>query len=209
METDILKYDQMVENAMRGVVRSALMEIAENGLPGNHHFYISFLTHHPGVEMAEYLKEMNPEEITIVIQHKFWGLEIGEDSFEVTLSFNKINERLRVPFSAITAFTDPSANFGLQFRGLGESEDDSSQNDLPVGEMDLDTLRGTGSQIDEVPLPSPAAALKDQGPSVPAGESAGESVGESVGESAKDEDNHENSGEVITLDAFRKKTRKT
>ena len=110
-----LRYDRMVEEALRGVLREALV-ICREGLPGNHHFYITFRTGHPGVEIADYIRSRYPEEMTIVLQHQFWGLEVTPDWFEVTLSFNRVNERLHVPFAAVTAFADPSAKFGLQFQ---------------------------------------------------------------------------------------------
>lgn len=115
MTDPVLRYDRMVEEALRGVLREALV-ICREGLPGNHHFYITFRTGHPGVEIADYIRSRYPEEMTIVLQHQFWGLEVTPDWFEVTLSFNRVNERLHVPFAAVTAFADPSAKFGLQFQ---------------------------------------------------------------------------------------------
>ncbi len=115
MPEGMLRYDRMVENALKGVLREALDHVAEHGLPGQHHFYITFQTRHPGVEVPDYLVARYPDDLTIVLQHQFWGLEVGADAFEVTLSFNGVNERLRVPFAAVSAFADPSAKFGLQF----------------------------------------------------------------------------------------------
>jgi hypothetical protein len=105
----------MVEDALKGVLRQALMA-SQDGLPGDHYFNIAFHTHHPGVVIPEYLRARYPDQMTIVIQHQFWGLEVDERQFTVTLSFNRINERLTVPFAAVTAFADPSAKFGLQFQ---------------------------------------------------------------------------------------------
>lgn len=116
MAGKLLDYNQMVENALRGAVREAIKRAAEFGLPGNHHFYITFRTDQPGVELPDYLHERYPEEMTIVLQHQYWGLEPGEDAFQVTLSFNKVPERLVIAYNAITAFADPSVQFGLQFR---------------------------------------------------------------------------------------------
>ena len=115
MSGPVLRYDKMVEEALRGVLREALT-ICREGLPGNHHFYITFRTGHPGVEIADYIRSRYPEEMTIVLQHQFWGLEVTPEWFEVTLSFNRVNERLHVPYAAVTAFADPSAKFGLQFQ---------------------------------------------------------------------------------------------
>ena len=105
----------MVEDALRGMVRNILEEVADQGLPGDHHLYITFNTDFPGVKVAEHLINKYPDEMTIVLQHKFWGLKLNSDSFEVTLSFNGVNEDLLIPFEAITGFADPSVNFGLRF----------------------------------------------------------------------------------------------
>jgi hypothetical protein len=110
-----INYGALVERALRGVVRETLMQVAEHGLPGRHHVYITFRTDHPGVRIADSLRERYPTEMTIVLQHEFWGLEIAEESFSVTLSFNKLPHELQVPFDAITVFADPSVEFGLQF----------------------------------------------------------------------------------------------
>jgi hypothetical protein len=123
---DDLHYDVMVENALRGVVRQALAQVAENGLPGEHHFYVTFRTDHPDVVMPDALKERYPREMTIVLQYQFWDLEVGEDAFSVTLTFNNVSERLYIPFEAIAAFADPSVRFGLQF-DAGEEDEDGEQ----------------------------------------------------------------------------------
>jgi len=115
MSSGVLRYDKMVEDALKGVLRQALRE-CENGLPGDHHFYITFRTGHEGVQIPDYLRARYPVEMTIVIQFQFWGLEVDHDKFAITLSFNRVNERLVVPFAAVTAFADPSAKFGLQFQ---------------------------------------------------------------------------------------------
>lgn len=115
MSGDPLNYQVLTEEALRGVVRRALSVAAQRGLPGQHHFYLTFRTAYPGVQLADSLRERHPEEMTIVLQHQFWGLEVTERQFAVTLSFNGQHERLTVPFAAVTAFVDPSVQFGLQF----------------------------------------------------------------------------------------------
>jgi len=115
MASDRFRYDQYVDDALRGVARRVLRDVGQHGLTGTHHFYISFRTSHAGVEMPDYLRARYPEEITVVLQHQFWGLEVEEEKFTVTVSFNRQNERLVVPFAALTAFVDPSVRFGLQF----------------------------------------------------------------------------------------------
>ncbi len=115
--TDKLHYERMMENALRGVIREALTVAAATGLPAEHHFYLTFRTESPGVDIPARLRARHPEEMTIVLQHQFWGLEVGEERFSVTLSFDRVHERLTIPFAAITAFVDPSVQFGLQFPG--------------------------------------------------------------------------------------------
>jgi hypothetical protein len=122
MSREQLRYDKMVEDALRGVVRQSLAQVAKNGFPGNHHFYLTFRTGIPGVAIPDYLRSQYPEEMTIVLQYQFWGLEVGEDAFEVTLSFNKVHERLHIPFAALTGFVDPAVQFGLQFKGEVSAE---------------------------------------------------------------------------------------
>lgn len=116
MPTDHIRYDLLAQDALRGLVRKVLTDTAAKGLPGDHHFYISFDTGSPGVRLSTRMREQYPEEMTIVLQHQFWDLRVGEDAFEVGLSFGGIAERLNVPFAAITGFADPSVQFALQFQ---------------------------------------------------------------------------------------------
>ena len=123
MADDALRYDVMVETALRGVVRQAVSLAAERGLPGDHHFYISFRTRSPGVKIAKRLRDQHPEEMTIVLQHQYWDLAVHDDTFSISLSFGGKRERLVIPFTAITAFVDPSVNFGLPFKP-SQTQDD-------------------------------------------------------------------------------------
>jgi hypothetical protein len=135
----MLRYDKLVEDALRGVVRESLAQVAKNGLPGDHHFYLTFRTGHPGIVLPEHLRAQYPDEMTIVIQHQYWGLEVTEDFFEVTLSFNKMHERLHIPFSALSGFADPSVRFGLQFKGetvSGGAPPDAGPGASPAGPVD-------------------------------------------------------------------------
>jgi hypothetical protein len=124
-----IRYDKMVEKALRGVVTQALNHVVTHGLPNDHHFYVTFLTEFPGVEIPPYLKEQYPEEMTIVLQYQFYGLEAHEDFFTVTLSFNNQPEKLIIPVEAVTIFADPSVNFALQFQPMEDIEED--EDDLP------------------------------------------------------------------------------
>ena len=113
---DLLGYDRMMERAVRGVVREALAIAASRGLPGAHHFYVTFRTQAPGVAIPDHLVARYPDEMTVVLEHQFWDLEVAEDGFSVTLNFQNKPARLTVPFTAITTFADPSVQFGLQFK---------------------------------------------------------------------------------------------
>jgi hypothetical protein len=111
----MIDYESLAQDAMRGVVRTVLARTAKSGLPGDHHFYISFGTQAPGVSLSKRLKDKYPEEMTIVLQHRFWDLSVTDDRFEVKLTFDGIPERIVVPFAAIKVFFDPSVRYGLQF----------------------------------------------------------------------------------------------
>ncbi len=115
MATDHIRYDVLARDALRGVLRQVLTDAAEHGLPGDHHFYITFLSKAEGVKLSPRLLAQYPEEMTIILQHQFWDLVVTPDRFEVGLSFGGVPERLVIPFSAIKSFLDPSVQFGLQF----------------------------------------------------------------------------------------------
>ncbi len=115
MAQDLFHYEKMVEGALRGVVRDALKRAMREGLKSAHHFYIGFATGMPGVAIPDHLRARYPEEMTIVLQHQFWDLEVAEASFSVTLTFQKQPERLVIPFAAVRSFADPSVNFALEF----------------------------------------------------------------------------------------------
>ena len=133
MSKDWLRYDRMVEDALRGVVRRALTEVSTSGLPGDHHFYLTFRTGETGVQIAPALKSQYPKEMTIVLQHQFWGLEVNEDGFAVTLSFGGKHERLVVPYRSIVSFADPSVKFGLQFESSAHGEGEPAEGDTATG----------------------------------------------------------------------------
>jgi hypothetical protein len=114
---DLIGYDGLVDAALRGVVRQALKTVSERGMLGAHHLYISFRTGDPGVEIPDFLRERYPDEMTIVLQHQYWGLDAAEDTFSVVLSFNKAKCTLTIPYAALTRYADPGVKFGLQFTG--------------------------------------------------------------------------------------------
>ena len=143
-----LPYDEFVQDALRQVVRRSIAHVGQRGFPGNHHFYITFRTHHAGVDIPEYLRSQYAEEMTIVLQNQFYGLEAHEDHFEVTLSFNKRLERLSIAYDALTSFVDPAVNFGLQFRPSGVEEivtgESPADGDGPPAPDDPDDGPGSG-----------------------------------------------------------------
>jgi len=121
MTDGIIKYDEMVQTALIGVVRDILFDTIENGLQGEHHFYITFQTNHPDVQIPSYLKERYEEDMTIVLQNQFWDLSVDDKHFEISLSFNRNKEHLYIPFEALLGFFDPSVDFGLHFNADAEA----------------------------------------------------------------------------------------
>ena len=152
MATDHIRYDVLTRDALRGVLRRVLTDAAEHGLPGEHHFFITFLSTAEGVKLSPRLLAQYPEEMTIILQHQFWDLVVSEDRFEVGLSFGGIPERLVVPFAAIKSFLDPSVQFGLQFEP-SEAAPETSTANLPAVPP---------SPALPVPAPAPAAESKDE-----------------------------------------------
>jgi hypothetical protein len=149
----LIPYDEIVQEALRAVVGRVLGQIEASGgdLPGNHHFYITFKTGAPGVSIPTHLKERFPDEMTIVLQNKFWDLSVGDQSFTVGLSFNQIPAKLDIPFAAITAFVDPAVDFGLQFQAvvpdLEPAEHEDAENDSPERRQNADVKADDGSNV--------------------------------------------------------------
>ncbi len=141
--SDTIDYGHMMHLAMQGLVKDILAKVAVEGLPGKHHFFITFDTTHPGVVMADWLKEQYPEEITIVMQEWFDDLAVMDDRFTVTLNFNDTPEPMVIPFNAITTFVDPSVEFGLRF----DSYEDEGGADLPDEEPDETPPQGDGEVV--------------------------------------------------------------
>ncbi|MEO7565195.1 MAG: ClpXP protease specificity-enhancing factor SspB [Aestuariivirga sp.] len=115
MPEDLMRYDQLAQNALKGVVREALRKVERSGLPGEHHFYIQFDTRYPGVSIGDRLLERYPREMTVVLQHQFYNLIVTDERFQVELSFDNIPEKLVIPFASVKGFLDPAVQFGLQF----------------------------------------------------------------------------------------------
>ncbi|MFB9150226.1 SspB family protein [Roseovarius ramblicola] len=134
--TRSIDYGTLMHRAMRGLIQEVLTDVATNGLPGAHHFFITFDTTHPGAELADWLRERYPSEMTVVMQHWFDALEVGDDGFGVTLNFGEAPERLYVPYEAIRTFVDPSVEFGLRFETQEDEEDDAGAPHAEVEEAD-------------------------------------------------------------------------
>ena len=205
MAEDLIRYDVLAQEAMRGVVKKVLTEVVRVGLPGEHHFYITFNTQAPGVRISSRLRERYPEEMTIVVQHQFWDMEVNSQSFEIGLAFSGVPERLLVPFGSIKSFVDPSVQFGLQFDLL---EDEHFSEELS------DDDENTSGSLSTVAPAVLAVAGDDLDEAVEA-EEAAEATLEATDEdaSAKNDDEAEDgdsddgptSADVVSLDAFRKK----
>jgi hypothetical protein len=176
MPEDFIRYDLLTQNALRGVVRTVLADVAKKGLPGEHHFKITFVTTAPGVRLSERTRSQYPQTMTIVLQHQFWDLTVRDEAFDVGLSFSGIPERLTVPFEAVSAFFDPAAQFGFQFEtATGDAGDGAS-----------------GAPQKSAEPASRRAAEPKKADALPAPEARGEAP-------------NAGGGEVVNLDRFRKK----
>ncbi|MGU3575711.1 SspB family protein [Brucellaceae bacterium C25G] len=191
MVQDMLRYDILAQEALRGVIRKVLTEVAKAGLPGNHHFFITFLTGAPGVRISSRLREKYPEQMTIVIQHQYWEMVVTDHLFEVGLSFGDIPEKLVIPYSAIRGFYDPSVNFELEFDvSIAEPEGD---NDSEAVIADLEVLE---------PQPVKTEATK---PARKSSAKTKKADAEKTEETAEETAENKPSADVVSLDAFRKK----
>ncbi len=212
-----IDYAKLQQEAMRGVVRAVLQKVVKSGLPGEHHFYISFLTLAPGVILSKRLKEKYPNEMTIVLQHRFWDLIVSDERFEVKLTFDGIPERLVVPFAAIKVFIDPSVRYGLQFdEEVSDSEatpraltadatydDGSTEAPRPkkpraprksrAADKDAQSAAPTLAAVKTEPLPP------NPEPATRAGEQAPKDSDEAAAEKP------EGGAKILSLDQFRKK----
>jgi hypothetical protein len=195
MSVDHIRYDLLTQEALRSVLRRVLQDAVKNGLPGDHHFYISFGTGAPGVRMSKRLRSQYPDEITIVLQHQFRDLVVTEQAFEVGLSFSGVNEHLVVPFDAIKRFFDPSVQFGLQFETVAVTEE--------AGVADGAPAAAEGDKTKPKPLPA-AKSAPDAPP--PAAGAAGAPAKSAEPAAEGDTPRKPDGGaEVVRLDRFRKK----
>jgi hypothetical protein len=200
MATDHIRYDLLAQNALRGVVRTVLADVAKKGLPGEHHFKITFNTAAPGVRLYDRMRAQYPEAMTIIMQHQFWDLRVDETAFEVGLSFGGVPERLAVPFEAVTAFFDPAVQFGFQFETLDSAA---------AGGQSAANTSNAGPVVDKRAIPLAAGAGKaevkqDQQPAA-----SGPNLGAKSADKSDDQPPPPSEGgagaEVVRLDRFRKK----
>ncbi|MBZ9797913.1 SspB family protein [Mesorhizobium sp. ES1-4] len=178
MADDHIRYDILAQEALRGVMRKVLAEVARTGLPGNHHFFITFLTGAPGVRVSSRLRERYPEQMTIVIQFQYWDLKVTDTGFEVGLSFSDVPEKLEIPFSAVRGFYDPSVNFELEFDVKTDAQPDEEL---------------------AAPAPEPLAIVSEKKPK------AEKKAAAEAEKNDADTDSGTKGAEVVSLDAFRKK----
>ncbi len=184
MATDLIRYDLLVQDALRSVVRKVLSDAAAEGLPGEHHFYITFRTQTPGVRLSNRMREEYPDEMTIILQHQFWGLNVLDQGFEVGLSFHKVPETLYIPYEAMTGFFDPSVQFALKFE-LNFNDDEGDEDSALEHALDAAL---TPVKSNETKL-APVAGLLPSARSSEASDEPGEG-----------------DQKVVSIDAFRKKT---
>ncbi len=182
MAEDHIRYDILAQEALRGVMRKVLAEVARTGLPGNHHFFITFLTGAPGVRISPRLREKYPEQMTIVIQFQYWDLKVTDSGFEIGLSFSDVPERLEIPFAAVRGFYDPSVNFELEFDVKTEPAPVEAKPASPPAEI----------------TKAPVAAKKAEAKKKPVEASKDDAEAGEAPAAAK-------SADVVSLDAFRKK----
>jgi hypothetical protein len=183
MATDHIRYDILAQSALRGVVRTVLADAAKKGLPGDHHFKITFATTAPGVRLSDRMRAQYPGDMTIVLQHQFWDLAVSEQVFEVGLSFGGVPERVVVPFEAITAFYDPSVQFGFQFETVD-------------GDADMGADDAEAAERPEPPAARPPALASKLNAEQDTAPEASKASGEPKPDLG---------GEVVRLDRFRKK----
>jgi uncharacterized protein len=208
MSKDLIRYDLLVQDALKGVVRKVLGDAAKEGLAGEHHFYISFRTDFPGVRLSNRLREKYPQDMTIILQHQFWDLAVTEHGFEVGLSFSGVPERLSIPFDAVTGFFDPSVQFGLKFELGGEAQGAPAQPERPTrGAASEPALAPPKKPIVPVTGRSPAPKLAPK-PATEADKPAktDKPAKPKLEKASQQPDGSTSGAEVVSLDAFRKKS---
>jgi len=212
MSDDLIRYDLIVQEALRNAVRKVLADVAHDGLPGDHHFFITFKTAAPGVQLSDRMRKEYPDEMTIVLQHQFWDMNVDDTHFEVGLSFRNVPEKLSIPFDALTGFADPSVQFALRFEtdlASPPEEEDATSADIK-SQSPTTKPSGLAAPADSKELAyfeaerertRTAARGKESVKPAPANKDAGETGADDT------PDGSDSAGsKVVSIDAFRKKT---
>ena len=205
MATDLIRYDLLVQSAFREIFRKVMIDAAQKGLPGEHHFLVTFRTTAPGVKISDRLRQAHPHDMTIVLQHQFWDLYVTDMGFTVGLSFKNLPEKLVVPFSAVSGFFDPSVNFGAEFTVDSASAGDEptlmpTARPLALAPSKSKAPKGSGSEPVEMPL-AKAPRREEVGSKAVADDALATSSATS-----SDSSDESDTPKVVSIDAFRKKT---
>ncbi len=193
---DLIRYDILTQDAMRGVVKKIITETAKVGLPGEHHFFVSFMTNFPNVRLSTRMRERYPDEMTIVIQHQYWDLKANETSFEIGLSFDDIPENLSIPYDAIKGFFDPSVQFGLQF-----DVNDDLDEDAEYLATETETTEPVAIEPEKLNTKKSIGKQKRSAKKTKTGSENTDNSDDKIGDNTEEKI----SAEVVSLDAFRKK----
>ncbi len=208
MSVDHIRYDLLTQQALRAVVRRVLFDVAKSGLPGEHHFYVTFDTRAPGVKLSARMREQYPEEMTVVLQHQFWDLAVSDAHFEVGLSFNGISEKLHVPLDAIKGFFDPSVQFGLQFETVAEAGKEAASASKPAlapAPEEAKPAKPRRKPLAAEPEPPAAVGPAEPAKAEPKAAPAKTAPTLVAGTDTDDPDKPSGGAEVVRLDRFRKK----
>ena len=203
MPNDMIRYDLLVQEALCGVVSKVLADVARNGLPGDHHFYITFRTHAAGVRLSSRMRELYPEEMTIILQHQFEDLKVTDHGFEVGLSFKGIPELLLIPFDAMTGFFDPSVQFSLKFEPQAEPDDSTVSAEPARIPTKPHALTTSAAPPETSPAPTTVTPIF----SAPTAASSAKTSGGATAapDQSADGDDPADEAKVVSIDAFRKK----
>ncbi len=205
MASDLIRYDLMVQDALRNVVRKVMQDAAKDGLRGDHHFFITFRTKAAGIRLSDRMKARYPDDMTIILQHQFWDLAVTESYFEVGLSFGGVPERLLIPYDALTAFSDPAAEFGLKFELHAGDETEAER---PAGTV-TKLPSSAGPKLagkDSKEAKAPAASIKPKAAPTPKPQVSAVKPAEPDGPAVSPEPvNPPKDTKIVSIDSFRKK----
>ena len=205
MAVDHIRYDLLAQEALRGVLRTVLTDAAKNGLPGDHHFFVTFDTSAEGVRLSQRMRAQYPQEMTIVLQHQFWDLTVSDDAFEVGLSFGGVPERLAVPFAAVKGFFDPSVEFGLQFEQIGAAGTQAKSDAKIDTKTEAKNEARTEAKNEAQPAPNKGGQPANTATQAKTRRGASSDAAAPAARSDSEAPDKSTGGEVVRLDRFRKK----